>query len=94
MAATLEISLTGVKQERSRYDGIRNFAEALRQLVEQAVLLGETIFYRRQERSLERGEIPTAIFCDWPQLFQAGALGAGNALPGKECLDTVFDSSK
>jgi hypothetical protein len=94
VAATLETSLSGVKQERSRYDGIRNFADVLRQLVEQAVLLGETIFYRRQERSLERCEVPIAIFCDWPQLFQAGALGAGNAFPGKDCLDAVFDPSK
>jgi hypothetical protein len=50
-------------------------------------------FYGLYERSLERGEIPIAVSCNGPQLFQDRPLSAGDALSGKDCLDAIFDSS-
>ena len=53
----------------------------------------QAILYGSRERFLERGEIPIAVSCNWPQLFQDGALRAGDAFSGKDCLDAIFDSS-
>ena len=40
----------------------------------------KAIFYGVHERFFERREIPIVVSCDGPQLFQDGALGAGDAL--------------
>ena len=58
------------------------------------MLSGKAILDGAQERFLKRREIPIGLSGDRPEVFQAGALGAGNTLPGKDCLDAVFDPSK